>query len=431
MKKLKLRIRNGRVMDPANNIDSIQDIYIAKGKIVALGKAPDGFVVDGEIDATNRIVCPGLVDLRVHLTEPGEEHKATIASETAAAASAGITSLCCLPDTTPVIDTPAVATLIHERARQAGKAKIYTLGALTRGLAGDQLSEMSALKEIGCVGVSNALLPISNTLIMRRAMEYAATHDLTVFIHAEDPWLRNNACVHEGVISTRYGLYGNPAAAESVAFAQHVALIEELGIQAHFCHLSTARAVRMLGRAQYDGLAVTADVTAHHLHLTEMDFGLFNSMSHVRPPLRTQRDRDGLRAGVVNSTISAVCSDHYPHESDAKLAPYSETEPGISALETLLPLSLRLVEDEVLSLNEMLARLTFMPADILGIKAGRLAVGDAADICIFDPAETWMLSADRMVSRGRNTPFTGWEFTGKVTHTLLDGKIVFGPKAVS
>lgn len=426
MKKLKLRIRNGRVIDPAHNIDAVQDVFVAKGKIVALGSAPADFVAEAEIDAADHIVCPGLVDLRVHLTEPGQEHKGTIATETAAAASAGITSLCCLPDTNPAIDTPAVATLIRERARQAGKAKVYPLGALTQNLAGEQLSEMAALKESGCVGVSNALMPVPNTLIMRRAMEYAATHDLTVFIHAEDPWLRNNASVHEGVISTRYGLYGNPAAAETVAFAQYLALIEEIGVQAHFCHVSTARAVRMLGRAQYDGLAVTADVAAHHLHLTEMDVNLFESLCHVRPPFRTQRDRDGLCAGVANSTLSAICSDHSPHESDAKLAPYSATEPGISALETLLPLSLRLVESEVLSLNEMLARLTFMPADVLGIRAGRLAVGDPADICIFDPRKIWTLTTDAMISRGRNTPFAGWEFSGKVTHTLLDGRLVFG-----
>ena len=273
---MKLRIKNGRVIDPANNVDAVKDIYIAKGKVVALGTPPDSFSADRVIDAANKIVCPGLVDMRVHLNEPGQEHKATIASETAAAASAGITTLCCQPDTDPVIDTPAVATLIHERARQAGKAKVYTLGALTRNLAGEQLSEMAALKQAGCVGISNGLAPITNTSILRHAMEYAATHNLTMFIHAEDRWLRGSGCVHEGVISTRYGLFGNPAAAETVAVAQHLALIEELGIRAHFCHLSTARAMRMIGRAQYDGLAVTADVTAHHLYLTEMDIGLFD-----------------------------------------------------------------------------------------------------------------------------------------------------------
>ncbi|HLA74837.1 MAG TPA: dihydroorotase [Gammaproteobacteria bacterium] len=422
---MRITIRAGRVIDPANGVDRVQDLHIAEGRIFALGAAPDGFSADQIISAEARIVCPGLVDLCARLREPGAEHKATIASETAAAASAGITSLCCPPDTHPVIDTPAVAELIHQRAEHAGQARVYTLGALTKGLAGTHLSEMISLKEAGCVGLSNGLQPISNTQVMRRAMEYAATHGLTVFLHAEDAWLRNRGCAHEGAVSTRLGLPGIPESAETAAVARDLILIEQTGVRAHFAHLSSARAAQMVGRAQHDGLPVSADVSAHHLHLTEMDVSDFNSDCHVIPPLRTMRDRDGLRKGLAAGVISAVCSDHQPHDADAKLSPFMTTAPGISALETLLPLTLHLVNEGVLSLSEALARLTHLPAQILGIDAGSLAVGKIADICIFDPDHYWTFDKTHMQSRGKNSPFTGWEFKGRVTHTLLGGRLVY------
>jgi len=422
---MRLWIRNGRVVDPANKVDAIRDLWIADGRILALGAAPDGFRAERTIDAGGLVVCPGLIDLCAQLREPGEEHKATIASETAAAAAAGITTLVCPPDTSPVIDTPAVANLIQQRARAAGKARVLTLGALTQGLNGDQLSEMGALKAAGCVGMSNARRPITNTLVMRRAMEYAATYELTVFLHAEDPWLSNRGCVHEGQVGNRLGLPGIPEAAETVAVARDLALVQQTGVRAHFCRLSSAQAVRMVARAQYDGLPVTADVSAHHLHLTEIDIGDFNSQCHVLPPLRTQRDRDGLRAGLAKGTLYAVCSDHQPHEADAKLAPFIATEPGISALETLLPLGLRLVEDQVISLSEIIARLTYQPARLLGADLGTLGIGAAADLCLFNPNEQWEFVPGQMQSRGRNTPFAGWQFKGRVVTTIFNGKVVF------
>lgn len=422
---MRIVIKNGRVIDPAHGIDKVQDVYVAGGRIVALGKKPDGFSADRSIDARNRIVCPGLVDLSAHLREPGAEHKATIASETRAAAAAGITTLCCPPDTDPVTDTPAVVELIRSRAEQAGLAHVIPLGALTRALAGNELSEMAALQQAGCAGLTNTRRPIANTLVMRRAMEYAATHGITVFLHAEDSALANRGCAHEGAVATRLGLPGIPESAETVALARDLVLIEQTGVRAHFCRLSSARAVRMIARAQHDGLNVTADASAHHLYLTEMDIGHFNSQCHVLPPLRTLRDRDGLRQGLGDGTLAAICSDHQPHESDAKLAPFTETEPGISALETLLPLTLRLADENVLSLSEALAHLTCNPARILGLDAGTLGPGQAADICIFDPECYWTLGADTLVSRGHNTPFLGWEFKGRVTHTLLAGKVVY------
>ncbi len=422
---MRISILDGRVIDPAQAIDQVQNIYVADGRILALGKAPAGFGADREIDAKGQIVCPGLVDLCARLREPGLEHKATIASETAAAASAGITTLCCPPDTDPVIDNPAVAELIHQRAEQAGKARVLTLGALTKGLAGTQLSEMIALKEEGCVGLSNGLQPVSNAQVLRRAMEYAATHKLTIFLHAEDVFLRNRGCAHEGVVSTRLGLPGIPETAETAAVARDLVLIAQTGVRAHFCHLSSARAVEMITHAQHDGLPVSADVAAHQLFLTEMDISDFNSDCHVLPPLRSLRDRDGLRKAVAEGSVSAICSDHQPHEPDAKRAPFMSTEPGISALETLLPLTLRLVDEGVLSLSNALARLSSGPAHILGKDIGSLAVGRQADICIYDPAHVWTLTREQLHSRGKNTPFAGWEFKGRVTHTLLGGKLVY------
>lgn len=422
-------IRNGRIIDPANQRDEVADLYIAAGRIVAIGAAPDGYHAQKELDARGKIVCPGLVDLRAHLREPGQKHKGTIASETRAAAAGGITTICCSPDTNPVIDSAAVVELIRRRASDAGNAHVHPVAALTPGLNGEQISEMYGLAQAGCVAVSNAQKPMANTLVLRRAMEYAASLDMPVMLYSEDPWLGNNGCVHEGVVSTRLGLPGIPTCAEVIAVGRDLMLIEQTGVRAHFSQLSTAGAVEMVAAAQKRGIPVTADVTAHHLYLTEMDVGMFNSLCHVRPPLRSQRDKDGLRAAVSDGTISAICSDHQPHDTDAKLAPFPTTEPGISALETLLPLTLRLVDEKVLSLHEAIARVTVQPANILRLNAGTLSVGARADICVFDPAQYWTVSEKNLLSRGKNTPFLGWELKGKVTHTLLDGKVVYGNPA--
>lgn len=421
---MRISIENGRLIDPAQGLDAVTALHIADGRIVAVGEAPDGFQPAQRLDASGRIVCPGLVDLRARLREPGQEHKASIASETTAAAAGGITTLCIPPDTDPVIDSAAVVELIHRRTEQAGLCHVLPLGALTTGLAGEQLAEMAELRAAGCVGVSNAQAPMRNTLVMRRAMEYAASHGLTLFLHAEDAWLGGGAA-HEGAVSTRLGLPGIPEAAETVAVARDLILIEQTGARAHFCGLSSARAVRMIAQAQQDGLPVSADATAHHLHLTELDLGYFNPNCHVRPPLRSQRDREGLRRGLQAGTLAAICSDHQPHDADAKLAPFSETEPGISGLETLLPLTLRLADEGVLSLTEALAAITWRPAQVLGIDAGSLAPGRRADLCIFDPVQYWTVEPHRLRSRGRNTPFLGWELKGRVIHTVLAGRLVY------
>lgn len=423
---MSLVIQGGRLVDPANNIDGKRDLYIdTKGFVAGVGSAPKGFKATRKIDATGRIVCPGLIDLRARPREPGLEYKATLESETYAAVTAGITTLCCPPDTSPVIDTPAMAQMIQSRAWRFGKAFVHPLGALTQGLEGQLLTDMEALDEAGCVGFTNALAPVTDTQVMRRAMEYAASFDLSVFLHALDPWLAANGCAHEGEISTRLGLPGIPEAAETAVVARDLALIEQTGCRAHFCGLTSARAVTMISEARKRGLPVTADVAAHSLHLTEHDIAGFNTQCRVIPPLRAKKDRDALRRAVKGGVVSAICSDHQPHEPDAKLAPFCEAEPGISALETLLPLTLRLVEENSLELTEALACLTHRPAEILAIDSGHLRVGTTADVCIFDPKARWTLTDDSFYSRGRNSPFLGQELTGRVTHTLVGGKLVF------
>jgi dihydroorotase len=426
---MRLQITGGRVIDPANGRDGICDVFLAQGHVQALGNRPDGFEPQRVIDARGRIVCPGLIDLSARLREPGYEHKGTIASETRAAASAGITTLICPPDTKPIIDTPAVVELIHQRAEQSGLAHVKCLGALTLGLAGEQLTEMQALQRIGCVGVGNALVPVRDTEVLRRAFQYAATCEMTVHLHPEEPWLVRLGNAHEGPVSTRLGLSAVPASAETIGLLRALLLAEETGVRLHVCRLSTAQSVRLIAEARQRGVQVTADVCAHQLHLIDMDVGYYNSFCHVRPPLRSRRDCDALRDGLAQGVINAVCSDHQPHERDAKTAPFGATEPGISALETMLPLMLHLVTSKVLSMQQALAALTTKPAEVLWPTAegrpGQLAVGSMADICIFDPDTEWTFSTDQLLSAGKNSPFGGWNLQGKVTHTLLAGRVVY------
>jgi len=421
---MNIEIRNGRVIDPANNLDMVTTLFISNGRIAALGQAPAGFKADQTIDATHRLVVPGLVDLQARMREPGLEHKGTIASETRAAAAGGITTLCCPPDTDPVLDTESVAEQMRQRAHSAGFARVIPIGALTAGLKGEQLAEMQTLKDAGCVAMSNARQPILNTLVLRRALEYASTLGLTVVLHPEDPYLASNGCIHEGMVSTRLGLPGIPECAEVIAISRDLRLIEQTGVRAHFATLSSARAVEMVAEARARGVPVTADVSMQQLFLTEMDVNYFNSLCHVRPPFRTQRDREGIRAAVADGVIGAICSDHQPHDVDAKLAPFAATEPGSSGLETLLPLALRLTAEKVLSLSQAIACVTCEPARIFGIDAGTLSVGARADLCIVDPQARWTVSEKTLISRGKNSPFLGWELHGKATHTLLEGRIV-------
>ncbi|MGB0721547.1 MAG: dihydroorotase [Gammaproteobacteria bacterium] len=418
-----LLIRGGHVIDPANHTDRVTDILCVGDRIDSV--ADDiSTAADTVIEADGLVVCPGLVDMAARLREPGQEHKATVASETRASAAGGITTLCMPPDTRPAIDAPAEVELLRQRAIQAARAWVFPLGGLTMSLRGETLSEMATLKRAGCVGVSNGNRPVTNTRILMRAMEYAATFDLTVHSEPMDPWLRDVGIAHEGQIASRLGLPGIPAEAETMEISRVLNLAEATGARVHFGRLSTAQGVELVANAQARGLPVTADVAIHQLFLSEHDLVGFDSRCHVIPPLRTTGDRDTLRDGVRSGVIAAICSDHQPHERDAKDAPLNETEPGISGLETLLPLTLRLVENGVLDLPTAIDRLSHAPARILGIRRGNLSPGTHADICLFDPTRPWTVDANALLSRGHNTPFDGWHLTGRVTHTVFEGRVI-------
>lgn len=422
---MKIRIKNGRVIDPASQLDARHDVFISDGKIIAIAEQLDDFSADRVIDATGLIVAPGLVDLSVRLREPGQEHTATILSETMAAAAGGVTTLCVPPDTDPVIDNPAVVEFIEDRAKKSARAMVLTAGAMTQNLESELLAEMARLKEAGCVAISNGLSAVKNSVVLQRAMAYTATLDMTLFINAADPWLQSQGCVHEGAVSSRLGLGGIPESTETIAVSRYLILIEQTGVRAHFHNLSSGKAVKLIREAQTRGLPVTADVSAHHLHLSEHDLGNYDSQSHVLPPLRSIRDREQLQQGVRDGIIAAISSHHQPLDKDDKLGPFAETQPGISGLETLLPLTMKLVEDDEIDLHRALATLTCNPADILGIDSGQLKVGAIADICLIDPDSEYECQPLNFVSAGKNSPFEGWLFNHQVSHTIFHGRLVF------
>ncbi len=418
-------IKNGLLIDPVNKINRIGNVYISDGKIASITNEPAGFKADEIIEAENKVVSPGFIDLSTRLREPGQSRKATFRSESAAALSAGITTMCLQPDTNPVIDTSAVAELIKDLAKKADYPKIYPIAALTQKLEGTELSSMLSLKQAGCVAVGNANKPVRNLLILRRALEYAASHDLLVMFRPNDYWLGNNGCVHEGFFATRYGLPSIPEAAETIALAQCLELVELTGCRVHFGQLSCKRSVIKIHQAKKYGLQVSADVAVHQLHLTEDDIIPFDSNYHVIPPLRTDTDLKYLRQGLASGTINSLCSDHQPHDIDAKLGAFPETESGISALETLLPLMLKLVEDGVVSLEQGIAALTSNPARVLRIDSGALTVGFSADVCVFDPDLEWQINADTWKSQGNNTPFWGQTLKGKVIYAIQSGRLAY------
>lgn len=422
---MKIHIKNGRVIDPKNNIDSVQDLYIAAGKIVALGQAPQGFSANQTIDATNLVICPGLVDLSARLREPGQEYKATLISELQAAVAGGVTSLACPPDTEPVLDEPGLVEMLKHRAKQLNLAHVYPLGAVTRQLEGKTLSEMNELREAGCVGFSQANVAITDTQVLWRAMEYAATFGFTLFLHAEEPFLAKGGVAHDGEVASRLGLKGIPAAAEALALATILRIAGETGAKVHISRISTAEGVDMIRTAKKQGCKVTCDISANHLHLTEHDIAYFDANCHLKPPLRSQRDKEALSAGLKDGTIDAICSDHTPVDDDAKLAPFAEAELGATGLELLLPLVLKWSQQEKVKLVDAIRSITQSSANILGIAAGDLGINSNADICIFDAETYWKITPAALKSQGKNSPFTGLELAGKVKATLINGQVVY------
>ena len=424
-----LLIQGGHVIDPGR-INGIADVLIEQGKIAAVGanltaqgKGKNGSVQI--IDARHKLVLPGFVDLHVHFREPGFKYKETIKSGTAAAAAGGFTSVCCMPNTQPVNDSQAITEFILEKARIAGNARVYPVGAITKGSEGKELAEIGDLRRAGCVAISDDGQPVMNSLVMRRAMEYALAFDLPVIDHCEDLHLSEGGCMNEGVVSTQLGLQGVPAAAEDVMVSRNLALAELTGARLHLAHLSTAGSVRLVREAKARGIRVTAEACPHHFTLTEEAVRGFNTLAKMNPPLRAWDDVQAIKEGLRDGTIDVIATDHAPHATQEKLQDFAAAPNGIVGLETALSLTLVLVEEGVLTLESAVAKLTSAPARAFSLNAGTLASGVDADVVIVDPQETWEIDPARFRSKSRNTPFAGWKVKGRVHATLLGGRIVY------
>lgn len=422
---MNIHIKNGRLIDPRNNIDAQLDVFITDKCIAAIGSAPAGFEPDEVIDAAGLIVCPGLIDLAARLREPGFEYMATLESEMNAAVAGGITSLACPPDTDPPLDEPGLVEMLKHRAKNLHQARLYPVAALTTGLMGKELTEMAELVDAGCVAFSQADAPLTDTRVMMRAMQYAATFGFSVWLRPQDSFLSKDGVAHDGEVATRCGLPAIPVCAETIALSTMLTLAKETGVKLHICRISSAAGVELIRAARQQGLSVSCDVTANHVHLSEMDIGFFDPNCRLTPPLRSLRDRAALRAGLLDGTIDAICSNHAPVDEDAKQLPFAEAESGATGLELLLPLVLKWAEQDKVPLADALSRVTRQPAQILGLDAGHLSVGAAADLCIFDPLAYWKVEPAALKSQGKNTPFTGMEVQGLVRYTLVDGKIVY------
>lgn len=423
---MNIHIKNGRLIDPNSGVDARLDLYIVAGKVAAVGSAPAGFAADKVIDASALVVAPGLIDLAARLREPGYEYKATLESEMDAAVAGGVTSLACPPDTDPALDEPGLVEMLKHRAKSLNQSNVYPVGALTQGLKGEELTEMAELADAGCVAFSQADAPLTDTRVLMRAMQYAATFGFSVWLRPQDSFLARDGVAHDGEVATRLGLPAIPVCAEVIALSTMLQLAYETGVRLHVCRISSAEGVALVRAAKARGLALTCDVSMNHTHLSEMDIGFFDANCHLMPPLRSQRDRAALRAGLMDGTIDAICSNHSPVDEDAKQLPFAEAEAGATGLELLLPLTLKWAAESKLPLADALAKVTLQPARILGLDGGHLSVGAAADVCIFDPEAYWKVAASALKSQGKNTPFLGMELQGKVRYTLVNGQLVYG-----
>lgn len=431
---MKILIKNGRLIDPASNLDRVGDLAIANGRIVHLGDVTD-FSADRTLDAAGLVVAPGLVDLCARLREPGHEHEGLLESELAAAAAGGVTSLVCPPDTDPTLDEPGLVEMLKFRARKLSRCRLFPLGALTRGLEGKALTEMAELTEAGCIGFSQAEVAVKDTLVLHRALQYAATYGYTVWLRPQDAWLGGGVAA-SGSVATRLGLSGVPVSAETVALHTVLELVRATGARVHLCRLSSAAGVEIVRAAKREGLPVTADVSINSLHLSDVDIGYFDSAMRLTPPLRQGRDRDALRAGLADGTLDALVSDHMPVTLDEKAVPFAEATPGATGLELLLSLALRWAQDSGLPLSRGLAAVTAEPVRVLGsalgslaASAGRLVEGGVADVCVFDAGASWAVTPEALASQGKHTPFaferTGFELPARVRFTLVAGHVAF------
>jgi dihydroorotase len=425
--RMTLHIKNGRLIDPANGIDKVTDLFVADGKVQAIGAAPEGFLADTTLDATGLVVAPGLVDLSARLREPGYEYKATLESEMRAAVQGGVTTLVCPPDTDPVLDEPGLVEMLKHRARNLDLAQVHPLGALTMGLKGEALTEMAELTEAGCIGFAQAEVPILDTNVLLRALQYAKTFGYTVWLRPQDPHIGRGGVAHSGPLATRMGLSSVPVMAETIALHTIFELVRSTGARVHLCRISSGAGLELIRAAKKEGLPVTCDVGVHHLHMTDADIGFFDSNARLTPPLRSSRDRDAITAGLLDGTIDAVCSDHTPVDDDEKLLPFGEASPGATGLELLLSLMLKWAEEQrgMDALPRALAKVTVDAARTAGLTAGQLGIGAAADIVVFDPAVRWLVNGAALASQGKHTPFLGYELTGQVKATVVGGRIAY------
>ena len=424
-------IRGGQVIDPASGLNKKADLALENGVVVAIENIAPDFQPERTIDATGCLVLPGLVDLAVRLREPGNEHARMLESEMGAAMAGGITSLVCQPDTDPVLDEPGLVEMLRFRAEKLQQARVYPLGALTRGLKGENLTEMVMLSDVGCVAFSQAEALLSNTQVMQRAFQYASTFGYAVWLRPQDYHLGQGVAA-SGPLATRTGLSGVPAMAETIAMHTIFELMRATGARVHLCRISTAAGVELVRQAKRDGLKLTCDVSINSLHLTDTDIGFFDSRARLNPPLRQQRDRDALRAGLADGAIDALVSDHTPVGEDAKALPFAESEPGATGLELLLSLAYKWQLDTGVDLVRALSTITDKPAAVMGAamgpregRTGRLQVGGLGDVCVFDPSVHWTVTSDSLVSQGKHTPFSGYELPGRVRCTLVGGRVAY------
>jgi len=417
---MRIHIRNGRIVDPATGRDALADVYVSEGKIV------EEFArAERVIDAKGLVVAPGFIDLAARLREPGFEYKATLESELDAALAGGVTSLACPPDTDPPLDEPGLVDMLRRRAKALSRARVYPVGALTLKLQGEALTEMGLLADAGCVAFSQGNVAIPDTQVLWRALQYAATFGYKVWLRAEDAALAKGGVAHDGEMATRLGLPGIPTFAETIALGTLVELVRATGARVHVCRLSSASAVELMRNAKAEKLPLTCDVAIHHLHLSDMDLGYFDSHCRLEPPLRSQRDREALSRALADGVIDCLVSDHTPVDEDGKHLPFAEAEPGATGLELLLPLALKWGEARKLPLAAALAPISAEPARILGVEAGRIALGAPADLAIFEPRAPFQVSAQTLKSQGKNTPFLGYELAGRVRFTLVAGNVVY------
>ncbi len=440
---MKILIQNGRVINPATGFDEICDVALAAGRVLAIKNIAPEFHPNRTIDAAGCIVAPGLVDLCARLREPGHEHEGMLESEMAAAVAGGVTSVVCPPDTEPVLDEPGLVEMLKMRAEKLHQARVFPLGALTRNLQGEVLTEMVELTEAGCVGFGQADVPLSSPLVLQRALQYAATFGYSVWLRPQDRHLGTGVAA-SGALATRLGLAGVPVAAETIALHTTIELLRSLpsaragqaGARVHISRLSSAAGVELVRRAKSDGLAISCDVSINSLHLTDLDIGYFDSRAHLQPPLRQARDREALRAALADGTIDALVSDHAPVRGDAKTLPFAESEPGATGLELLLSLALKWGADSGLGLARSLAVLTSAPAQVLGhalgtlqTSCGQLVQGGVADLCIFDPQAEWAVQPAALRSQGKHTPFefavSGMRLPGRVRCTIVGGHVAY------